>query len=186
MIHEIIDEHADVLFVPREFICVELGDVQFVFLLAVVAGVVAVGSVFGTVCPMVCAIDNVLAVDGFDDIDFAAGGPSGGVEVFAEHPEGGPNSFACRERNSRFYRAVLECKFALGKHTCRSVLGAFVVFFLRTDMQDAVLDVGVFFAIGIIFPFVVAPAACSCAYVVCPFAIVNGVAIEFIVPERLW
>ena len=186
MVHEIIDEHADVLFVPREFICVELGDVQFVFLFAVIAGVVAVGGVFGTVCPMVCAIDNVFAVNGFDDVDFAASGPAGGVEVFAEHPEGGPNAFTCRERNSRFYRAVLECKLAFGKHTCRSVLGAFVVFFLRTDMQNAVLDVGVFFAVGVIFFFVVAPAACTSADVVRPFAIVNGIAIEFIVPERLW
>ena len=186
MIHEIIDEHADVLFVPREFICVELGDVQFVFLLAVVAGVVAVGSVFGTVCPMVCAIDNVLAVDGFDDIDFAAGGPSGGVEVFAEHPEGGPDSLAGWECNSRFYCAVLEGEFAFGKHSCRGVFGTFIVFFLRTDVQDAVLDVGVFFAVGVIFFFVVAPAACASADVVRPFAVVNGVAIEFIVPERLW
>ena len=135
---------------------------------------------------MVCAIDNVLAVDGFDDVDFAAGRPTDGVDVFAEHPKGGPDSLAGWECNSRFYCAVLEGEFAFGKHSCRGVLGTFIVFFLRTDMQDAVLDVGVFFAIGIIFPFVVAPAACSCAYVVCPFAIVNGVAIEFIVPEKLW
>ena len=151
-----------------------------------IVGVVAVIGVAAFILPVVGAVHDIFAVDGFDDVDFAAGRPTDGVDVFAEHPKGGPDSLAGRERNSRFYCAILEGEFAFGKHSCRGVLGTFIVFFLRTDMQDAVLDVGVFFAIGIIFPFVVAPAACSCAYVVCPFAIVNGVAIEFIVPEKLW
>ena len=163
----------------------ELRDVYFMLLVAVVAGVVAVGRVFCAVRPVVCAVDDVFAIDGFDDIDFATSGPADGIEVFAEHPEGGPDSLACRECNAGFYGAVLECELALGEHACRGVFGAFVVFFLRTDMQDAVLDVGVFFAVRVVFPFVVAPAARTRADVVSPFAIVDFVAVEFIVPEVL-
>ena len=96
MVHEVVDEHADVLFVPCEFVCVELRDVELEFLVAVIAGVVPIGRVFGAICPVVCTVDFVLGVDGFDDVDFAAGGPSDCVEVFAEHPEGGPNSLAGR------------------------------------------------------------------------------------------
>ena len=183
MVHEIIDEHADVFFVPREFVRVELRDVHFMLLVAVVAGVVAVSRVFGTVRPVVCAVDDVFAIDGFDDVYFAACGPADGVEVFAEHPEGRPDSLACRECDTGFYGAVLERKFALGEHACRGVFGTFVVFFLRTDMQDAVLDVGVLFAVCVVFPFVVAPAARTRADVVSPFASIDFVAVEFIVPE---
>ena len=59
----------------------------------------------------------------------------------------------------------------------------FVVFFLGTDVQYTVLDIGVFFAVGVVFPFVVAPAARACADVESPFAIVDSVAVEFVVPE---
>ena len=80
------------------------------------SSVVAVSCVFGTVCPVICSVYFVLAVDCFDNVDFAAGGPSNGVEIFSEHPEGGPNSFACRECNASFYRSVLESEFAFGEH----------------------------------------------------------------------
>ena len=185
MVHEIIDEHADVFFIPREFVRVELRDVHFMLLVTVVAGVVAVSREFGTVRPVVCAVDDVFAIDGFDDVYFAACGPADGVEVFAEHPEGRPDSLACRECDAGFYGAVLERKFAFGEHACRGVFGTFVVFFLGTDMQNAILDVGVFLAVRIVFPFIVAPAAGTRADVVSPFAVVNGVAVEFIVPEVL-
>ena len=183
MVHEIIDEHANVLFVPREFVRVELRDVHFVLLVAVIAGVVSVCRVFGTVRPVVCAIDDVFAVDGFDDVDFAAAGPSDFVEVLAEHPERRPDSLADRERDSGFYSAVLERKLAFGEHACGSVFLPFVVFFLRTDMQNSVLDVGVLFAACVVFPFVVAPAACARADFKTPFAGVDGFAVEFVVPE---
>ena len=185
MVHEVIDEHADVLLVPREFVRVKLRDVEFEFLVAVVASVVAVGSVFGTVSPVVCSVDFVFTVDRFDDVDFTAGGPSDGIEVLAEHPECWPDSLAGRECNAGFYRAVLECKLAFGEHTCGGVLLPFVIFFLGADMQDAVLDVGVLFTACVVFPFVVAPAACACADFKSPFVGIDAVAVEFVVPEVL-
>ena len=185
MVHEVIDEHADVFLVPREFVRVELRNVEFKFLIAVIAGVIAVGRVFGAVCPVVCTVDFVFAIDCFDDVYFAAGGPSDCVEVFAEHPECRPDSLAGRECNARFYRAVLERKFALGKHAGGGVLLTFVVFFLGADVQDAVFDIGVFLAVGVVFPFVVAPAACARSDFESPFACVNCLAVEFIMPEVL-
>ena len=119
--------------------------------------------------PSDCAVDFVLGVDGFDDVNFAAGGPSDSVEVFTEHPECRPDSLACRECDARFYRAVLERKFAFGEHACGGVLLTFVVFFLGADVQDAVLDIGVFLAVCVVFPFVIAPAACACADIERPF-----------------
>jgi len=183
VVHEVIDEHADVLFVPREFIRVELRDVHFVLLVAVVPGVVSVCRVFGTVGPVVRAIDDVFAVDGFDDVDFAAGGPPDGVEVFAEHPECGPDSFARGERDTGFYCAVLECELAFGNHAGRGVLLSFVVFFLRTNVQNPVLDVGVILAACVVFLFVVAPAVTACADFEHPFGCVDCFAVEFVVPE---
>ena len=72
MVHEVIHKHADVLFVPCEFVIVELRDIEFKFLVAVAAGVVAVGGVLAAVSPMVGAVDDVFAVHCFDDVDFAA------------------------------------------------------------------------------------------------------------------
>jgi len=84
VVHEVIHKHADVLVVPCELVIVELRDVEFKFLIAVIAGIVAVISVLAAVCPMVGAVDDVFAVHGFDDIDLAAGRPAYGIDVLAE------------------------------------------------------------------------------------------------------
>ena len=183
MIHEIIDEHADVFLVPCEFVRVELRDIEFIFLVAIIAGIVAVRGVFGTVRPVVGTVNFVFCVDCFDDVDFTAGGPSDGVEVFTEHPECRPDSFADGEGDASFYCAVLERKLAFGEHACGSVFLPFIGFFLRADVQHPVLDVGVFFAACVVFPFVVAPAACARADFKTPFVCIDCVAVEFVVPE---
>ena len=180
---EVIDIHGDEFFVPSEFVRVELRDVQFLFRSMKIACVVAVAGVQPIVLPVVGAVDNALVVDGFDDVDFAAGGPTHFIDVFSEHPEGGPDPFAYGERNAGLDCAVGECELALGNHARRSVAGAFVIFFVGADVEDAVLHVGVFFAPGVVFFFVVAPAATACADFESPLGCVDDCTVEFIVPE---
>ena len=183
LVFKVIYVHCDEFFVPDHLVRVELRDVKFLACAVVILGVVTVAGVVAVVLPVVCAIDDVFVVDGFDNVDFATGGPAYFVYVLPEHPECGPDSLAGRECNAGFNGAVGETELVLGNHARRGVLGTFIIFFLRTDMQNSVLDVGVLFAVRIIFPFVVAPAACARADFKTPFACVDCVAIEFLVPE---
>jgi len=51
-------------------------------------------------------------------------------------------------------------------------------------MQNSVFDVGVFCTVGVVFLFVVAPAAV--ANFKTPMGGVDGGAIEFVCPEKVW
>ena len=180
---EIIDIHGDEFFVPSEFVRVELRDVQFLFCSMEIACAVAVAGVLPFVLPVVGAVDNALVVDGFDDIDFPAGGPTHFIDVFSEHPEGRPNSLTYGERDAGLDCAVGECELALGNHARRSVAGAFIIFLVGADVEDAVLHVGVFFAPGVVFLLVVAPAATARTDFECPLGGVYGGTVELVVPE---
>ena len=171
---KIIYVHHDELFVPGEFVCMELGDVKFFLCAVVVAGVVTVLGVVPFVLPVVGAVHDVFTVDGLDDVDFAAGRPGDLIDVFAEHPEGGPDALAGGERDACFYGAVGKAELALGNHSCRGEAGAFVAFFVRADVENTVFYVGVFATVGVVFPFVVAPAACAGADFECPLVGVDG------------
>ena len=93
---EIVYIHRDDFLIPSEFVCMELRDVDSFFGSVEIARVVAVAGVLAVIGPVVGPVDNALVVDGFDDVDFTAGGPGNLVDVFAEHPERGPYSLACR------------------------------------------------------------------------------------------
>ena len=180
---EIVYIHDHELFIPSEFVCMELGDVKFFLCAVVVAGVVTVLGVVPFVLPVVGAVYDVLAVDGFDDIDFAAGGPGNLIDVFAEHPEGGPDALAGGERDACFYGAVGKAELALGNHSRRGVACAFVAFFVCADVENAILDVSVFATVSVVFTFVVTPSAGACANFESPLVGIDGLAFEFVTPE---
>lgn len=181
MVLEIVYVHGDGFFVPDHFVVVELSDVENLACTIVILGAVAVLGVATFVLPMVGAVDDILVIYSLDDVDFATGGPGDCVDVFSEHPEGGPDAFAHRECDAGLYGAVGETERPLGNHTGRGVVGAFVAFLVGADVENAVLHICIFATGGVILPFVVAPAGGS--RFESPFACVDGGSVEFVVPE---
>ena len=171
---KIIYVHHDEFFVPSEFVCMKLGNVKNGACSVKITGVVAVFGVVAFVLPVVGAVHDVFTVDGLDDVDFAAGRPGDLIDVFAEHPEGGLDSLAGGERDACFDGAVGKAEFSFGNHSRRGVACAFVAFFVRADVENTVFYVGVFATVGVVFPFVVAPAACAGADFECPLVGVDG------------
>lgn len=180
---EIVNVHGDELFVPGEFVCMELGDVEFFLCAMEIVGVVAVIGLLAFGLPVVGAVYDIFAIDGFDDIDFAAGGPGDLIDVFSQHPEGGPDAFARGERDAGFHGAVGKAEVAFGNHSRRGVACTFVAFFVGADVENAVLDVDVFATVGVVLPFIVAPTVCACADFECPLVGVDGGTFEFVAPE---
>ena len=102
---------------------------------------------------------------------------------FSQHPEGGPDAFARGERDAGFHGAVGKAELAFGNHSRRGVACTFVAFFVGADVENAVLDVGVFATVGVVLPFIVAPTVCACADFECPLVGVDGRTFEFVAPE---
>lgn len=186
LVHEIVNIHFDEFFVPDHLVNMEFADVDFSAASVMVGGGIPVLRMATFVCPVVRAVDDAFVVDGFDDVDFATGGPTDVFDVFAEHPEGGPNAFANGKCNTCFHSAVGEGELVLRKEARGGVFLTFVVFFLRTDVEHAVFHIDVFRAVCVVFQFAVTPAVFARADVVAPFGFVNGVAIEFVAPEEVF
>ncbi len=178
---EVVYVHGDDFAVPYHLVIVELRDVEFLFCSVEIVRVVAVFGVVAFVLPVVGAVDDILAVYCLDDVDFATGRPTDCIDVFAEHPEGGPDSLARGERDAGFDGTVGKAELALSNHAGRCVFCSLVVFLVCADVEDAVLHVGVLAAAGIVLPLVVAPAASARADLEGPLGGVNGV--ELVVPE---
>lgn len=105
-----------------------------------------------------------LFTDIFHDVDFAALGPADGGHVLAHHPESGPDSLPFWNFDTSFEATVSLGEAALrfeagGGVIAGYAVGAGVDFLYGGDDQIALFDVGVFGAVGVVFEFVVTPAA---------------------------
>ena len=136
------------------------------------------------------AVDDVrLLADVFHDVDLAALGPADRMNVVAEHPESGPDPLPLGNFDAGFETAEGLGEEALrfqarGSVLASDVIRAFVIFFARGDDEIAVLDAGIYGAVGVGFELVVAPAIA--AEIVGPFlgvgsGTVGGV--EFVGPN---
>jgi len=141
--------------------------------------------------PFIAVVDGAeggawLVADFFEDVQFAAAGPSAVGASGGHHPEGGPDALAGGEFNPGLEAAVEPFALPLGGHAGGGE-GVFLplVFppFDGGDDEAAVFDVGVAGIVGVIFFFAVASA--FAVDLEAPFGGVDGGIVEFIRPDQL-
>jgi len=136
-------------------------------------------------------VDGGFAADVLHDVDFAALGPADAVNIFAEEPEGGPDSLPFGDLDAGLEAAIGLSEAGLGFEAgggvgARDAIGTGEVFLASGDHQVAAPDLGVARACGVGFEFLIAPAVA--AEVVGPFGGIGGGTIgegEFVGPREL-
>src|SRR6185369_5635527 len=107
--------------------------------------------------------DRGLPADVFHNVDLAAGGPVGGVDVISQHPKRRPKTLTKGNPEARFEPSVLSCEFAFGSQTRRSVIACHVVnagipFLNGFNDQGSLRLIGVVNAVRVVLQFLISPS----------------------------
>ena len=121
--------------------------------------------------------DAGVGTDQFHDVDLAAGRPSDGRVVGAQHPDGWPDALPLGKDGPDVDAAVLELLQVDGLHPCGSVLEPILP---GHDEEVAIVYIRVLAVAGVVLEFLVAPA--TGAEVVGPIGEVDGSPFKFIGP----
>ena len=71
--------------------------------------------------------DRRLFTDVFHDVDLAAVGPVGSIDVVTQHPKCRPDTLAVRDLNSRLKPSVCLAELILSEQSCGSVVANYLV-----------------------------------------------------------
>src|SRR5450432_3354942 len=122
---------------------------------------------------------------GFRDINFSATRPAGGSDVRPQHPKTGPHTDACRHGGAPFNASIGCCVMTLRLHAGGCEAESAHRFLPRYDAQQAIMDISIVCATGVILQFLVAPTGigASVALLERPLVCVYGSAIELVAPD---
>jgi len=179
----VVDQELDLVLGPDGREEVEIGSEIFVEIHGSTSRVSIVGP-FSSVVKCVRDLVGLLA-SSFHDIDFSRGSPSSVNVVSGEHPEGRPEVISLGQLGSHFEFSVLPCSRVLGVDSSGGVLlvGVLVVAFLfGFYVKKSVFYVNIGISGSVALQLVVLRFA---VVFILPFAGVEFVAVEFVLPDEL-